>query len=78
MILVRDFCCDTLTFQLLLLIHLENVKVVVQINPYPAQLIYLNFHLLEVVSRYRDPQLQVGENYSYLFNLKRNILNLDV
>ena len=23
----------------------------------------LNFHPLEVVSRYRDPQLQVGENY---------------
>ena len=25
----------------------------------------LNFHPLEVVSRYREPQLQVGENYSY-------------
>ena len=24
----------------------------------------LDFHPLEVVSRYRDPQLQVGENYS--------------
>ena len=36
-------------------------------------LIYLNFHPLEVVSRYRDPQLQVGENYSYLFNLSTNI-----
>ena len=31
-------------------------------------LIYLNFHPLEVVSHYRDPQLQVDENYSYLFN----------
>ena len=30
-------------------------------NPYPAKLIYLNFHPLDVVSRYRDPQLQVGE-----------------
>ena len=29
-----------------------------------------NFHPLEVVSRYRDPQLQVGENYSHLFNLR--------
>ena len=29
------------------------------INPYPAKLSYLNFHPLEVVSRYRDPQLQV-------------------
>ena len=35
---------------------------------------YLNFHPLEVVSRYRDPQVQVGENYSYiLFNLRPNI-----
>ena len=38
------------------------------INPYPAKLIYFNFQPFEVVSRYRDPQLQVVENYSYLFN----------
>ena len=31
-------------------------------NPFPAKLIYLYFPPLEVVSRYRDPQLQVGEN----------------
>ena len=31
---------------------------------YPDKLIYLNFHQLEVVSRYRDTQLQVGENYA--------------
>ena len=29
----------------------------------PAKLNNLNFHPLEVLSRYRDPQLQVGENY---------------
>ena len=28
----------------------------------------LNFHSLEVVSRYRDPQLQVSENLCYLEN----------
>ena len=33
---------------------------------WPAELSF-NFHLLEVVSRYRDPQLQVGENYSHFF-----------
>ena len=33
----------------------------------------LNFDPLEVVSRYRDPQLQVGRNYSYVFNLGPNI-----
>ena len=33
---------------------------------YPAMLLYLIFQSLEVVSRYRDPQLQVSENYSYL------------
>ena len=39
------------------------------INPYPAKLFFLNFQQLEVVSRYRDPQPQVAENYSYLINL---------
>ena len=32
-------------------------------NPYPAKVIYFNFQPLEVVRRYRDPQLQVAENY---------------
>ena len=36
-------------------------------NPYPANLNHLNFPPLEVVSRYRHPQLQVAENYSYCF-----------
>ena len=45
-------------------------------NPYPAKIIHLNFQPLEVVSRYRDPQIQVGENYSYLFNLDTNIYKL--
>ena len=39
----------------------------------------LNFQPLEVVSRYRDPQLQVGGNYmySYLINLRPKFANLD-
>ena len=32
--------------------------------PLTAKLFNLNFHSLEVVSRWRDPQLQVRENYS--------------
>ena len=36
---------------------------IILINPYPAKLNNLNFQPLEVVSRYRDPQLQVAENY---------------
>ena len=43
------------------------------VNPYPAKVIYLNFHSHEVVSRYRDPQPHVSENYSYLFNMGPNI-----
>ena len=43
------------------------------INPYPAKFIYLNFQPLGVGSRYRDPQLQVAENYLYLFDLSTNI-----
>ena len=35
-------------------------------NPYPAEVIYLNFNPLEVVSRYRDPQLEVAENYFFI------------
>ena len=35
----------------------------IQNNPLNAKIHNLNFHPLEVVSRYRDPQLQVGENY---------------
>ena len=38
------------------------------LNPLVAKLSYFIFHPLEVVSRYRDPQLQVGGNYSYSFN----------
>ena len=34
---------------------------------------HLNFHPLEVVSRYRDPQLQVGGSFWYLFTLWPNI-----
>ena len=36
------------------------------------------FTSLDAVSRYRDPQLQVGENYLYLFSLKQFFSNLVV
>ena len=42
-------------------------------NPYSAKINNLNFQPLEVVSRYRDPQLQVAENYSHLFNFWSDI-----
>ena len=35
-------------------------------NHLTAKLLNLNFHPLKVVSRWRDPQLQVSENYSDL------------
>ena len=37
-------------------------RLISMFSPYPAELIYVNFQPLEVVSRYRDPQLQVAEN----------------
>ena len=43
------------------------------INPWSSTLWKLYFHPLEVVPRYREPQLHVDENYSYLLNLRRNI-----
>ena len=33
----------------------------------------VNFYPFEVVSCYRDPQFQVGDNYSFCFNLRPNI-----
>ena len=46
-------------------------------NPLNTKLNDLNFHRLEDVSPYRDPQREVGENYSYnysnLFNLRPDI-----
>ena len=42
-------------------------------NPDPAKLIYLHLQPLEVVSRYRDTQLQVAKNYLDLFSLNTNI-----
>ena len=48
----------------------ENLSFV---NPYPAKWIYLYFQPLEVVSRYRDPQLQVAENYFYFLNCSKNM-----
>ena len=36
------------------------------LNPLTAKSLNLNFYPLEVVSRWRDPQLQVSENYSDL------------
>ena len=49
------------------------------INIGSAILNNLNFHPLEVVSRYRDPQLQVGENYSCICSIwEQTFANFDV
>ena len=37
---------------------------IAEVYPIPAKLLNWNFHPLEIVCRYRDPQLQAGENYS--------------
>ena len=42
-------------------------------NPFTAKLFNLNFHPHEVVSRWRDPQLQVSENYSDLTKWRSTI-----
>ena len=43
------------------------------INPYNTELFILNFQSPEVVSRHRDPQLQVTENLCSSRNLSPNI-----
>ena len=45
------------------------------VNPLTAKFNNLNCHPLEAISRYRDPQLLVGDNFSYLINLGPNICN---
>ena len=50
-----------------------NVVFINNLNLHLVKLIYLNFHPFEIVSRHRDPQPEVVENYSYLFNLIQNI-----
>ena len=47
-------------------------------NHFHAKLSYLYFHPFEVVSHYRDTQLQEGEQFSNLFNLRRNNCNFFV
>ena len=44
-------------------------------NPLTAKLFNWNFYSLEVVSRWRDPQLQVNENYSDLTKWRLTIFN---
>ena len=50
---------------------IQHLIVFYVINPYPAEWNYLNFQPFEVVPRYRDPQPQVVENYSYLFQFDK-------
>ena len=48
------------------LVSMVYIRVFQCFNPLAAKLFNLNFYPLEVVSRWRDPQLQVSENYSDL------------
>ena len=48
------------------------------VNPLPAKLSNLNFHPLEIMFRYCDPQLQVGENTYICLIRNRTLANLDV
>ena len=45
-----------------------------RVNPLTAKLFNLIFHSLEVVSRWRDPQLQVSENYSDLTKWRSTVI----
>ena len=46
----------------------------IRVNPLTVKLFNLNFHSLEVVFRWRDPQLQVSENYSDVQKVVLNVL----
>ena len=53
-----------------------HMQIYVGFNPVTAKLFNLNFHPLEVVSSWRDPQLQVSENYSDLTKWRSTLSNL--
>ena len=46
------------------------------VNPLTAKLFNWNFYPLEVVSRWRDPQLQVSENYSDLAKWRSTVTGI--
>ena len=84
------FCSGTFTL-LILKCHIQfprdeilfktfhmMVKYDRRVTRYPAKLNNINFQPLEVVSRYRDPQLQVAENHSYFLIWAHIFTNLDV
>ena len=50
-------------------LNTRNSSIVTYVNHLPTTLFYFNFNPFEDVFRYRDPQLQVGDNYTY-FNLR--------
>ena len=50
--------------------------ILIYINHYHAKVIYLNFQPL--VSRYRDPQLRVGETTNTVKYVSENCANRDV
>ena len=51
----------------------SRLSIDLEVNPLTAKLFNLNFHPLEVVSRWRDPQLQVSENYWNLAKLRSTV-----
>ena len=60
---------------MIIIIRCDQMIIEAHVNPCPAKLSNFNFNPVEVVSRYRDPQLQLCENYSYLFILMPIICN---
>ena len=62
-VLYRMLCLATWKTHLWLAVYTCTIQL---FNPLTAKLFNLNFHPLEVVSRWRDPQLRVSENYSDL------------
>ena len=54
-------CCGVLISKLIIVIRYRHWWIP-HVSPLTAKLFNLNFHPLEIVSRWRDPQLQVSEN----------------
>ena len=57
------------------MVKYNEFKLFILYSFYPLLIQTFECYPLDVVSRCRDPQLQVGENNSYLLNFKSNICN---
>ena len=72
---IKNNCPTTIRSRKLISAAKTYRSITLAFNPLTAKLFNLNFYTLGVVSRWRDPQLQVSENYSDLTKWRSTVSN---